>query len=55
MAKKKYKIKKKVTNQYKTDKELVAHETEHKLYFMKRGISNITKHLHKENRKGFKK
>ena len=34
-----------------SDKEITAHDNAHKLFFMKRGISNITKHLHKQNRK----
>lgn len=55
MAKKKYKRKKKVTNQVLTDKELVANKNSHEMYFMERGISNTTKHIHKQNRKGFKK
>lgn len=55
MAKKKYKRKKKVTNQVLTDKELVAHKNNHEMYFMERAISNTTKHKHKQNRKGFKK
>ena len=53
MAKKLYK-KKAIVKPLKTDKEIVEYENEHKLYFMKKSITNITKHLHKENRKGFK-
>ena len=38
-----------------SEKVMTAQDNAHKLYFMQRSISNITKHLHKQNRKGFKK